>query len=118
MPPGGSRLLGGRRWLGAPRQRPARPHADAVLVHTPVPAGWLNQVEVYCPLTRRKGLAPNDFADPADVERRLRSYAALTNRHPRPFDRRFDRHKLAEFLERLDRQHTPPNPRVDRETDH
>jgi hypothetical protein len=94
----------------ASRQRLTHGHPNAVLVHTPVHASWLNQVEIYFSLVQRKVLTPNDFADLAEVERRLRLYEALTNRDPRPFDWRFDRRKLADFLARLDRHRTPSNP--------
>ncbi|MFC9914693.1 IS630 family transposase [Streptomyces sp. NPDC127197] len=36
---------------------------DAVLVHTPVHASWLNQVEVYFSVVQRKVVSPNDFTD-------------------------------------------------------
>jgi len=94
----------------ASRQRLAHGHPNAILVHTPVHASWLNQVEIYFALVQRKVLTPNDFADLAEVERRLRLYEALTNRSPRPFDWRFDRRKLTEFLARLDRHQATPNP--------
>ena len=35
---------------------------NAVMVHTPVHASWLNQVEVYLSIIPRKALSPNDFA--------------------------------------------------------
>jgi DDE superfamily endonuclease len=98
----------------AARQRLARSHPNAVLVHTPVHASWLNQVEIYFSLVQRKVLTPNDFTSLAEVEQRLRLYEALTNRRPRPFDWRFDRRKLAEFLGRLERHQpattAPANP--------
>ncbi|MER5376213.1 transposase [Streptomyces sp. NPDC002553] len=37
--------------------------SNAVLVHTPVRASWLNQVEVYFSAVQRKALSPNDFTD-------------------------------------------------------
>jgi hypothetical protein len=72
------------------------------LVHTPVHASWLNQVEVYFSIIQRKALTPNDFASLAEVEERLRLYEELTNREPRPFEWRFDRDKLSRFLARLE----------------
>ena len=76
-------------------------YPNAILVHTPVHASWLNQVEIYFSLVQRKVLTPNDFADLAAVGRRLRLYEELTNRSPRPFEWRFDRTKLKAFLKRL-----------------
>jgi len=86
-------------------------YGNAVLVHTPVHASWLNQVEIYFSLVQRKVLTPNDCADLAAVEQRLRLYEDLTNRTPRPFDWKFDRRKLAAFLRRLDAKRMAiPNP--------
>ena len=36
---------------------------NTVMVHTPVHASWLNQVEIYFSAVQRKALSPNDFAD-------------------------------------------------------
>jgi hypothetical protein len=83
-------------------QRLRKAHRKAVLVHTPVHASWLNQIEIYFSIIQRKVLTPNDFASLDDVEERLRLYEDLTNREPRPFDWRFDRAKLLQFLKRLD----------------
>jgi hypothetical protein len=82
------------------RLREAYP--QAILVHTPVHASWLNQVEIYFSIIQRKVLTPNDFASLVEVEERLRLYEALTNRQPQPFEWRFDRGKLNRFLARLE----------------
>jgi hypothetical protein len=83
-------------------RRLAQAYPRAILVHTPVHASWLNQVEIYFSIIQRKVLTPNDFANLAAVEERLRLYEALSNRQPRPFAWKFDRQKLAEFLQRLE----------------
>ena len=83
-------------------RRLAKAYSNLILLHTPVHASWLNQVEIYFSLVQRKVLTPNDFADLADVERRLLLYQELSNRNPRPFNWRFDREKLAEFLQRVE----------------
>ena len=91
--------------------RMLKAYPNAIRVHTPVHASWLNQVEIYFSLVQRKVLTPNDFTDLAAVEQRLRLYEELTNRCPRPFDWRFDRRKLTAFLRRLDAKRTAlPNP--------
>jgi hypothetical protein len=85
----------------AAKRRLVQAYPNAILVHTPVHASWLNQVEIYFSLVQRKVLTPNDFADLAAVEKRLRLYEELTNRSPRPFEWQFDRAKLKAFLKRL-----------------
>ena len=42
----------------------AGPVAQATLVHTPVHASWLNQIEIYFSIVQRKVLTPNDFREP------------------------------------------------------
>ena len=74
------------------------------LVHTPVHASWLNQVEIYFSLLQRKVLTPNDFASLQEVAQRLRLYEELTNKNPRPFKWKFDRAKLTRFLDRLNQK--------------
>nr|WP_246102317.1 transposase [Streptomyces piniterrae] len=39
---------------------------NAVLIHTPVHASWLNQVEIFFSVVQRKVVAPNDFTDLED----------------------------------------------------
>jgi DDE superfamily endonuclease len=85
-------------------KRLAQAYSKAQLVHTPVHASWLNQVEIYFSKIQRKVLTPNDFASLAEVEQRLHLYEELTNKHPRPFNWKFDRAKLTRFLERLNRR--------------
>ena len=65
-------------------------------------ASWLNQVEIYLSLVQRKVLTPNDFASLAEVEQRLRLYEELCNQQPRPFQWKFTREELLQFLDRLE----------------
>ena len=83
-------------------QRLRKAYRKAVLVHTPVHASWLNQVEIYFSIIQRKVLTPNDFASLEEVEQRLRLYEALSNREPRPFEWKFDRAALLKFLAKLE----------------
>jgi DDE superfamily endonuclease len=80
----------------------------AILVHTPVHASWLNQVEIYFAKVQRKVLTPNDFADLKEVEQRLRLYEELTNRTPRPFAWEFTTDELHRFLQRLAAKSSQP----------
>ena len=82
-------------------RRLAQAYANLLVVHTPVHASWLNQVEIYFSIVQRKVLTPNDFASLAEVEQRLLLYEELSNRQPRPFAWKFTRNMLADFLNRL-----------------
>jgi hypothetical protein len=72
-----------------------------VLLHTPVHASWLNQVEVYFSIIQRKVLTPNDFANLSELKVRLRLYEELSNRCPKPFQWKFTRQKLEQWLQRV-----------------
>ena len=88
----------------ASAKRLAKAYGNLILVPTPVYASWLNQVEISFSLVQRKVLTPNDFASLEEVEQRLRFDETLTNGEPRPFPWKFDREKLAAFLERLEKK--------------
>jgi hypothetical protein len=72
-----------------------------VLVHTPVHASWLNQIEIYFSIIQRKVLTPNDFSNLESVRVRLALYEELTNRKPKPFEWKFTRNDLELWLERI-----------------
>lgn len=82
-------------------RRLAQAYANLIVVHTPVHASWLNQVEIYFSIVQRKVLTPNDFGSLEEVEQRLRLYETLSNSQPHPFEWKFTRVKLEEFLSRL-----------------
>jgi hypothetical protein len=86
----------------ASSKRLRKAHPNAILVHTPIHASWLNQVEIYFAQIQRKVLMPNDFTSLAEVELRLHLYEQLTNRQPRPFQWKFDRAKLTAWWQRLE----------------
>jgi hypothetical protein len=82
-------------------KRMSRAYPNAILVHLPVHASWLNQVEVYFSLLQRKVLTPNDSASLQELELRIRLYEELTNKQPRPFHWRFTKYDLFDLLQRL-----------------
>ena len=75
---------------------------NAQLVHLPVHASWLNQIEVVFSVIQRKVIRPADFADLAALADRLERFEDRYNQTARPFDWRFTRTDLAAMLERLD----------------
>ena len=86
-----------RGWTAAARLSEAFP--NAVMVHTPVHASWLNQIEIYFSVVQRKLLTPDNFANLDAARRaahRLRSplqprrptlRLAIQPRRPRPTPR-------------------------------
>src|SRR4051794_34144014 len=79
-------------------------YANAILVHTPVHASWLNQIEVYFSLLQRKVLTPNDSTNLLELELRIKLYEELTNKQPKPFNWRFTKYDLFDLLQRLARR--------------
>ena len=82
-------------------QRLRQSWPNLILVHTPVHASWLNQVEVYFSIIQRKVLTPSDFASLADLEQRLLRFQEHFQEVARPFDWRFTRRDLDLLLAKL-----------------
>jgi transposase len=76
--------------------------ANLRLVHLPIHASWLNQVELIFSVIQRKVLTPNDFLDLAEVERRLLAFQRRYEQTAVPFDWRYTRADLDRLLHRLD----------------
>jgi hypothetical protein len=79
-----------------------------ILVHLPVHASWLNQVEIYHSIIQRKLLAPNDFASTAELARALNDFEHHYNEIAEPFDWTFSRDDLADLLTRLEEHERDP----------
>jgi hypothetical protein len=75
---------------------------NARLVHLPVHASWLNQIEIVFSIIQSKVIRPGDFADLTVLADRLVRFQERYNEIAHPFDWRFTRSDLAEMLERLD----------------
>jgi len=83
---------------------------NLILVHTPVHASWLNQSEIYHSIIQRKVLAPNDFADTAEVSRTLNEFEHHYNQIAKPFEWSFTRRDLADLLKQLDNENPQDQP--------
>jgi hypothetical protein len=76
-------------------------YPNLVLVHLPVHASWLNQVEIYFSIVDRKVLTPNDFPSLAAVARRLSDFERYYEQIARPFEWKFTREDLGRLLAKL-----------------
>ncbi|WP_409333298.1 IS630 family transposase [Trujillonella humicola] len=81
------------------RMHAAWPNAE--LVHLPVHASWLNQVEIFFSIVQRKVIKPGDFADLQELAERLLAFQDRYNASAEPFDWHFGRKSLDHLLERL-----------------
>lgn len=78
-----------------------------VLVHLPVHASWLNQIEIYFSIVQRKALTPNDNCTLEDLARRIILFQQRFEEIAKPFEWKFTRHDLTQLMGRL-LQHSAP----------
>jgi hypothetical protein len=83
------------------RKRLAGRWPNLILVHTPVHASWLNQVEIYFSVVQRKALTPNDITSLTALRDRLLAFQEHYAAVAKPFQWRFTRQDLADLLQRL-----------------
>ena len=88
----------------AARQRLGKQYANLVLIHLPVHASWLNQVEIYFSVVQRKVLTPNDFPSLDAVAQRLLEFQSYYEQIAKPFEWKFTRHDLKELVAKLSAQ--------------
>ncbi len=89
--------------------RLAEQYPNAIMVHTPVHASWLNQIEIYFSIVQRKVLSPNGFTDINAVSDRLSAFENRYNQTAQPFKWKFTTTDLTELLARLDNHKPEPN---------
>ena len=74
---------------------------NAILVHTPIHASWLNQIEIYFSIVQRKVLTPNDFLSLPQLEQRLLNFQKHYRQTASPFQWTFTRKDLNALLTKL-----------------
>ncbi len=74
---------------------------NIILVHTPVHASWLNQIEVYFSIVQRKLLTPNDFCTLAALKCDLMRFQQRYEKTAKPFEWTFTRRDLYNLLAKL-----------------
>ena len=75
---------------------------NVVLVHTPVHASWLNQIEIYFSIVQRKVLTPNDFKSLDELEQRLLAFQQRYEETASPFQWTFTRKDLTTLLAKIE----------------
>ena len=86
-------------WRSIQRMEQAWP--NATLVHLPIHASWLNQIEIYFSILQRKAITPGDFVDLDALAQRILAFQDRYNTTAEPFDWRYTRDDLNAFLTRL-----------------
>jgi hypothetical protein len=82
------------------RQRLQAQWPNLLLVHLPVHASWLNQIEIYFSILQRKALTPDDFDSRDAMEARILGFQNHYQRVATPFEWRFTRQDLGRLLQR------------------
>jgi hypothetical protein len=77
---------------------------ELILVHLPIHASWLNQVEIYFSIVQCKVLKPNDFDDLATVEERLSAFERHYEQIAQPFEWTLTCRDLDRLLTKLSAQ--------------
>ncbi len=76
-------------------------HENLRLIHLPIHASWLNQIELYFSIVQRKALTPNDFGSLEELSERLLAFQARYAEIARPFEWSFTRTDLDRVIERV-----------------
>ena len=71
------------------------------LVHLPIHASWLNQIEIYFSIVQRKVLTPNDSVSLDEPRARILSFQIRYEELAEPFEWRFSREDLSGLLHKL-----------------
>lgn len=93
---------------GASVKRLSQWYPNAVQVHTPIHASWLNQIEIYFSVVQRKVLTANEFCDLNAVETALLAFESRYEAYARPFEWKFTKEDLERVLSKLSPSSFPP----------
>jgi hypothetical protein len=74
---------------------------NAHIIHLPIHASWLNQIELYFSIVQRKALTPNDLGSLDELRARLLTLGDHYRQIARPFDRTFTRDDLDRLLDKI-----------------
>ena len=81
------------------------------VVHLPVHSSWLNQIEIWFSLLKRKALTPLDLPDERALRERIYGFQRYHNEHGGPFTWKYTTADLNRYLERLEAVGAwPPEP--------
>jgi transposase len=74
---------------------------NAIMIHTPVHASWLNQIEIFFSIIQKKVISPNDFASTGQLAATLLAFTGRYNQTARPFNWKFTAADLHGLLKRI-----------------
>jgi hypothetical protein len=77
-------------------------YANLRLIHLPIHASSLNQIELYFSIIQRKALTPNDFDSLDALTERLLDFSNHYRQIAQPFEWTFTRSDLDRLLDRIE----------------
>jgi hypothetical protein len=75
--------------------------SNLALIHGPVHASWLNQIEIYFSVLQRKALTPNDFSSLQALEERIIGFQKYYEQIAKPFEWKFTRKDLNLLISKI-----------------
>jgi transposase len=81
--------------------RLAKAHPNAIMIHTPVHASWLNQVEIFFSVIQKKVVSPNDFPSLDQLSETLLAFVDRYNQAAEPFNWKYTASDLKDLLRRI-----------------
>lgn len=75
---------------------------NAILVHLPVHASWLNQIEIYFSILQRKALTPNYFSSLNDLASTIMEFQKRYEQAAKPFEWKFTKENLEKMINKLE----------------
>jgi hypothetical protein len=90
----------------AAADRLRKAHPNAIMIHTPVHASWLNQIEIFFSVIQKKVVSPNDFASLEQLSGTLLAFVDRYNQTAKPFNWKYTAADLDGLLRKISR-HEP-----------
>ncbi|HEX5303265.1 MAG TPA: IS630 family transposase [Streptosporangiaceae bacterium] len=81
--------------------RLSKAHPNAIMIHTPVHASWLNQIEIFFSIIQKKVISPNDFPSLEQLSATLLAFTDRYNKTAKPFNWKYTAADLADLLRRI-----------------
>ncbi|MEO9036884.1 MAG: hypothetical protein ABI442_15330 [Gemmatimonadaceae bacterium] len=82
-------------------KQPPNRWPNLLLVHLPIHASWLNQIEIVFSILQRQVLTPNAFESLFELEDSILAFEERYTAIANPFDWKYTRRDLARLLARL-----------------
>jgi hypothetical protein len=90
--------------------RLAKAHPNAIMIHTPLHASWLNQIEIFFSVIQKKVVTPNDFDSLEQLSATLLGFVDRYNQTARPFSWKFTASDLHGLMDRISRHEQQDDP--------